>query len=355
MNILYVAFVRLPTEKAHGAQIMKTCEALGAEGAHVTLVLPGRKTPIVEDPFTHYGVRPVFTIQYLNTPDWVAWGPLGYAVSALWFSQAVRWSTRFVNADVVFSRDAFVLLQYLLLGRKLVYEAHTKPTVLSCLVARLAYRVIAISQGLCDAYQQVGVPLERITVAHDAVDTEPFQAHYNQIEERHRLGIPIGATVALYVGRIDAAKGADVFAAASEEVGDRIQCVLVGSGPLQNVLQRRYPKVLMLPETPYRDLPRVLTTANVLVLPNSSHDENAARYTSPLKAFAYMASGKPIVASDVPALRTLPGLRATYVRPDDPQALGKALQNSLVGSGTTPLSEVYTWRERARCILKALA
>ena len=28
MHILYLAFIRLPTEKAHGAQIMKTCEAV---------------------------------------------------------------------------------------------------------------------------------------------------------------------------------------------------------------------------------------------------------------------------------------------------------------------------------------
>ena len=41
MNILYLANVRLPTEKAHGAQIMKTCEALAAAGAHnVTLGRP---------------------------------------------------------------------------------------------------------------------------------------------------------------------------------------------------------------------------------------------------------------------------------------------------------------------------
>ena len=30
MNILYLANVRLPTEKAHGAQIMKMCEAFAA-------------------------------------------------------------------------------------------------------------------------------------------------------------------------------------------------------------------------------------------------------------------------------------------------------------------------------------
>ena len=42
MKILYLADIRLPTEKAHGAQIMKTCEALARAGHAVELVVPRR-------------------------------------------------------------------------------------------------------------------------------------------------------------------------------------------------------------------------------------------------------------------------------------------------------------------------
>ena len=31
MKIIYIANIRLPTEKAHGIQIMKTCEALAKQ------------------------------------------------------------------------------------------------------------------------------------------------------------------------------------------------------------------------------------------------------------------------------------------------------------------------------------
>ncbi len=37
MKILYIANIRLPTEKAHGIQIMKMCEAFAHAGAEVEL------------------------------------------------------------------------------------------------------------------------------------------------------------------------------------------------------------------------------------------------------------------------------------------------------------------------------
>ena len=42
MKILYIANIRLPTEKAHGIQIMKMCEAFADIGHKVELIVPWR-------------------------------------------------------------------------------------------------------------------------------------------------------------------------------------------------------------------------------------------------------------------------------------------------------------------------
>lgn len=350
MYILYLGFIRLPTEKAHGVQIVKTCEALASTGATVELLIPGRKTDITEDLFLYYSAQSNFTLTNLNTPDWVGWGRSGFILSALWFSEIAKWRKIFWSADIIYSRDAFVLLQYIFLGRKLVYEAHTKPTLVSTFVARRVYKLIVISEGLRDAYLVRGVASGKITVAHDAIDPEPFQKQYDRTEERKRLGIPVDKNIALYVGRIDVGKGADTFAAASEHVSDNWRCVLIGNGPLKEKLQQQYPKALFLSETSYKDLPRVLATADVLVLPNSAKDENAARYTSPLKAFAYLASGKPIVGSRVPALVTILGMSAAYFTPDD----AASCANALIDARPPVNVKVCTWRDRATLIYNAL-
>jgi glycosyltransferase involved in cell wall biosynthesis len=65
-----------------------------------------------------------------------------------------------------------------------------------------------------------------------------------------------------------------------------------------------------------------LRQADVLVLPNPA-SVISSEFTSPLKLFEYMASGRPIVASDLPSLREVlrDGENALLVEPGNPQAL----------------------------------
>lgn len=345
MNILYTAFVRLPTEKAHGAQIVKMCEALSASGADVTLALPGRKTSIEETPFSFYGAEKNFKIKEFKVPDFISLGALGFIISALFFSEEVRWSKAFATADIIYSRDALVLLQYILLGKRIVYEAHTKPTFISTFVARRCYKVVAISKGLADAYRVRGV--RNILIARDAVDLKAFAGAYNKEEVRKEFSLPQDKKIALYVGKIDEAKGADVFAAASGHTD--VLCVLIGPGG--DKYKSKYKKVVFLNETPYKDLPRVLSLADVLIIPNSGNDVNSSVYTSPLKAYAYMAARKPIVSSDVPALKEVfAGQDVEFFSAGDSSSCAAAIERALRKDVVS--YKVCTWKARASDVLE---
>jgi len=352
MKILYIANIRLPTEKAHGLQIMKTCEALARKGIQVELVVPGRKTHIQESAFEYYDVEDNFTITKLGTPDWVGI-KISTILSQTLFSLAVFFRKSFWKANVIYSRDAGVLLWYLLLGRKLVYEAHTKPTRISLFVAKRVPALIVISGGLQDAYSSLGISKKKITIAHDAIDPGPFQNDYDQKEARAWLGIPQDKKVALYVGKIDEAKGAYTFAASSEHLPEEIIVVLIGpESPLKDSLKIMYPKALFLPEMPYKELPRVLAIGDILVLPNSAKDEDASKYTSPLKAFAYMATGKPIIASGVSALREILENKAVFFIPDDAWSLS---QKIIIQPKIKFAYEQHTWNDRAETIQASIA
>ena len=72
-KVVYLANTRLPTEKAHGYQICKMCEALALNGLEVVLLHPKRRQ---EDPilqrstvFEYYGISPVFTVRTLANWD----------------------------------------------------------------------------------------------------------------------------------------------------------------------------------------------------------------------------------------------------------------------------------------------
>lgn len=352
MKLLYVSFVRLPTEKAHGVQIMKTCEALANQGVEVELMTPNRKTHIKEEPFEYYGVERNFTITTLSIPDFVRFGVVGFLFSMLWFSEVVKWKKVFFKSDIIYSRDAFVLLQYLFLRKKLIYEAHTKPTIISRFVVRRVHKVVVISRGLRDEYIRLGVPSGKIILAPDAVDLQTFKFQYSKEEERRHLNIPVEKKVALYVGKISSAKGADTFARASEYLPDEWIAALIGPDNFfKNELKASYPKALFLPETPYKDLPKVLATADILILPNSKMDVDASNYTSPLKAFAYIASGKPILASKVPALIEIFQDSASFFEPNSAESLAEEVKKLPLHSLSR---DVYTWRKRAEDILRYL-
>jgi glycosyltransferase involved in cell wall biosynthesis len=97
------------------------------------------------------------------------------------------------------------------------------------------------------------------------------------------------------------------------------------------------------------------------VIPNSAKMERTRLYASPLKLFGYMASGVPIIASDLPAIReVLDESTATFCEPDNPESLARAIEFVLANPAEAQtkarkaleLVKDYSWTERARKILE---
>lgn len=366
MKILYLAAIRLPTDRAHGLQIMKTCEAFVKEGVQIELVIPARANTLTEDPFTYYAVPSVFPLTVLRTPDLVRFGRIGFITSALIFSERVRWLGRFRSADIVYSREAFVLLQYIFLGRKLVFEAHANPSPLASFVARHAHRVVVISHALKTAYETAGVAPEKIIIAPDAVDARAFEVTSRKEDVRQRLGLSAVARIVMYVGHLYARKGADTLAAAAALMPED-QVVFVG-GTKSDVARFRkqwenQKNIHLVGHVPPTQVPQYLRAADVLVLPNSARDTDAREFTSPMKLFEYMASGTPIVASNVPSIREILGEQeAQFVDPDNAVALAAGVatvcaherESSARAGAARRKAEEYTWEKRARSISTAL-
>src|SRR3990167_6678794 len=66
MRILYIANSRLPTEKAHGLQIVKTVEAFIEEEAYVKLIIPRRNNPIQSTISDYYNIVRIPDIVYVK-------------------------------------------------------------------------------------------------------------------------------------------------------------------------------------------------------------------------------------------------------------------------------------------------
>lgn len=99
-----------------------------------------------------------------------------------------------------------------------------------------------------------------------------------------------------------------------------------------------------------------LRECDVLTLPNPASAISSA-FTSPLKLFEYMASGRPIVASDLPAIREVlrHGENALLVQPGNPQALvagiARIKDDAALGRRLADQARIdvrdFTWARRA--------
>lgn len=396
MRLLYIANVRLPTEKAYGIQIMKMCEAFSCEGADLTLIVPTRTNPeyISTDPFAYYGVKRNFILKQINVfdPWWLMRLVNGIYIKTQASFFMVRlflfflFRREYSKETLVYTRDEYLLPLLQRFFPHVAWEAHTLPRHSKRYLGtwQKCQHIVAISKGLKDALVKQGVHPGRIMVAPDGVDLEKFTRSADRVpsrmtgqiqpfdsaqgdkdELRRQLGLPTDKTILLYSGHLYEWKGAQVLADAVRLLDDRFIAVFVG-GSAHDIAQfternRDNTRIRIIGHQPHSLIPRYLNTADALVLPNSARRDDAKLYTSPMKLFEYMAAHAPIIASRVPALQEiLNDQNAVFFNADDPKDLVKVIQ--LVVTNKDYFEEVnrrankdvlqYTWQLRAERIFQ---
>jgi glycosyltransferase involved in cell wall biosynthesis len=364
MKILYMTNARMPTEKAHGLQIMKTCESLAEKGVTVELVCPTRKNYLSENPFRFYGVRECFSITTLTSIDFLAWPipkKIGFYLQSWSFMRAARAFQRKQSDTLIYTRD--VMIAAAIPG--VFFEIHSLPSHKTPTFKKaLANSVglVVISGGLKKALTDQGVPHDRILVARDAVDVSQFSIDLLQAEARKELKLPQDETIILYSGHLYEWKGAHTLARASKHL-DREQVYFVGGTPEDvDAFSRAFdlPNIHIVGWQDHTRIPLWLRAADILVIANSAKTKIGSTYTSPLKLFEYMASGTPIVAADVPAIKeVVSSAHVSFFVPDDPESLARTIRllskdvdAKKRAAHAREDAKQYSWKHRADAIVE---
>jgi len=361
MKLVYLSSARLPTKNAHGFQIMNMCASFASAGIDVELVVPYRKNLIYEDPFVFYALPKAFRIKTLPAIDLYHIRIIPEKISGI-----VLLFTFFVSArlylwlhpcDVLFTRETFAGLFF----KKFVFEVHMPEQIVRH--ALRAYKLVVLTSAAKDELLKVGVSSQKILVAPDAVNLSLFPKKTKE-EARKYLNLPLDAKIALYWGNFKTWKGVDTFARTVPLLSN-IFVIMIGAtkdtdlarikeivGISKNALVEGFKSQEL--------LPWYLASADVLVLPNTASDENSRLYTSPMKLFEYMASDRPIVASDLPSLREiLSHENSVLVESDNPEELAKGIRQvvdnpELAKRLSTRASQQvlnYSWDKRAQAII----
>lgn len=372
MKILYLSNQRLPTEKAYGLQISKMCEAFADWGHEVELLIPTRRNYIKEDLFEYYSVRRNFKVTKALAPDFYLPGKLdriAFEIKMFFSAFLLAWRAWLGKYDLIYSRDEWPLWFLSFCRKNILFEAHKFSKVKKIIYPRLRKnKLVVISEGLRREFERTG--FQNVLIAPDGVDLEEFAVDISQTEARKKVSLPLDRQIVMYTGHLYDWKGVDILIEAVKYFPENCLLVLVGgtAEDLQNYAhkikeQGLEKNIFLLGQWPHKMIPFFLKAADVLVLPNKSGDRVSESYTSPLKLFEYMSSGRPMVASNLPSLREiLNEQNAVLVNPNDPQALAdgtkKLLNEPASGEGIArqALQDVqqYSWSQRAERIFQFL-
>jgi len=377
MKIIYINGSRIPTERAHGLQIMKMCEALTQfRKNEIELWVPRRFNYVENEPFEYYGIERNFKIRRFFCIDLIPLGrflgPLALWVTELSFLSAVVFYILRDKADIIYTRDKFAVFLLSFFKGNIFFETHDIPSRIFFSGFKRARGIIAITQGLKNEFIQRGVDAQKIIVAPDGVDLGEFNVSETQRECRKRLNLPLDKKIVLYTGHLYEWKGVGTLLNAAKFLIFNYQFlntifIFVGGTEKDTAEFRKKAEkltnIVIVGHKPHSEIPYWLKAADIFALPNSAKYDISKYWTSPMKLFEYMASGRPIVASKLPSIREiLNENNAVFFEPDNPMALARSigymLNDMLLAKRISVQAklevESYTWKKRAEKITNFL-
>lgn len=213
---------------------------------------------------------------------------------------------------------------------------------------------IAVSDWMRGELEARGIAADRIHVVHCGGDPERFRP---ELREPERLRLTPDSRVVLYPGRPTLVKGAGVLAQAIPQVVARFptaQFVFTGGGAedfrqLATLSPALAAHVRFLGYLPYDDLPNVFASADLMIAPTYYED-------FPIRILESLASGVPVVASEVGGIRevVVTGSTGTLIPPGDPTALADAIvdllgddgaRTRLGANGRRRIVEEFSWQK----------
>ncbi len=372
LRIIAISASRVPGLTANSMQAMKAVHALAQLGHEVTLLVPRRPAlapaqalPLWEDLATLYGLQHPFAIRWLE----IRW-------RRLFFWEAVDQARR-LRPDLLYVWPIQAAAWGAWLGLPVILEMHDLPAGFFgpfwfrlFLGARARRRLAIITFALQMELQQRYGPLPETVLAPNGVDYERFAEVPDSPTARNLLDLPQRPTV-LCAGSLYAGRGADLFLELAARFPEA-QFLWVG-GSAEDVTRwqreaarRALTNASFLGFVPNSRLPLYQAAADVLLMPYgrqigiSSGGGHSAQLSSPMKMFEYLASGRPILASDLPVFReVLEETMAVFCPPGDVETWAQALQSLLadplrrqvLGQRARQAAHQYSWTRRAERIL----
>lgn len=212
-------------------------------------------------------------------------------------------------------------------------------------VLKHADRIVTLTEAMASEISSRVTTKSEIQLVPNAVDLGRFRPRPRRTDLKESLGWHSEIPVIGYAGSMVDYEGLDLLlhaAAILEKKGLQFKILLIGDGEIKRDLELLTQRlglndvVKFTGRLPHRMVEEYYTIFDVCPFPR--YFTHATRAVSPLKPFEALASGKPIVVSNIPALQEIVGSnketpRGLAVEENSPVALSVAIERLLTDPG----------------------
>ena len=308
MKICYLANTAVPSTTASAIQIIKMCESFSKLEHEVLLITSNASNKKV---FDFYGVKSKFQIKKLKKYQKF---PLGLKYYLFSFSSIIE-SLNF-KPDIYITRNFFTSFLLSIFRKKNILELHhgieEESRIVRFIVKNLNFfnlkyllKLVAITNGVKKYYQKkFNIKSDKFIVAPSGTSIEN-KFFNNVIKNKKKLNIG-------YFGSLYKSRGIDLILKLSKIDRENKYFIFGNLKNYKNIKNKFYNQNLFINNyLPYKLVPKNILKMDILLMPYqekivaAGNVGNIIDFTSPLKLFDYMASGKIIISSKIKVLQEI--------------------------------------------------
>jgi glycosyltransferase involved in cell wall biosynthesis len=230
----------------------------------------------------------------------------------------------------------------------------------------LSDAILCPSRVTRDYIASLGIDRKRVTVIPNGVSPSDFPPSALPGREGR-------SPVLLYIGTLADWQGLEIVIKALpkilEQEAVRLRIVGRGRSRQRKLLAKQIrklgveDKVIVQPAVPHHEVPALIAESDICLAPLGLNDRNVTQGACPIKVLEYMASSRPLIASNIPIVRELVrvDVDALLFSPNDPEDLARQvlallkdhkLSERLADSATERARTKFTWHEAQKKLVK---
>nr|MBI1231046.1 glycosyltransferase [Cytophagales bacterium] len=313
MKIIYIAGWPIPSRAANAVHVMKMCQAFVHNGHNVSLICPQAMPDDLdglENVYDHYGVEEKFEIHSFKKPQ--------SRVGLIFYALRVALYARSKEHEYIHSRCLICSWMCSLIGLPIIFECHNSfinqsrwvNFIFNSLLKKSSFiGLVVISKALeHHLVKHHNISEDQIIVAHDGAD--PFDV----ANAKPKFDKSPGKLHAGYIGHLYKGRGIDLIGKMAKQLPN-VEFHIVGG--TQDDLKywsevfKNIENLHLYGYVPHKDTAGFIQNFDILL---ATYQKNATGYKgashpvkwmSPLKIFEYMATGIPMICSDLPVLHEI--------------------------------------------------